>query len=312
MRRASALAALAGAAAALRARSAVAQAPQKIVVVGPASESQTDLYYAIKNGMFAHAGLEVSIVNLSSGAAATTAVITGTYELGITNVLPIFSAYLRGIPAAMIAPGIINTAAHPFAQLQVATDSPYHTGADLNGKTAASPALGDINSLATHAWIDKNGGDSHTLKFVEVPNVAIEEALVSHRIDTAMLQSPLLDASLQAGRTRSLGYAYGAIASQFMGTGYVGRRDWADQHADAARRFVKTLADASTYVMAHPAETAPLVMEYTKVTVESMRTMHRTQNGLVADPALIQPVVDVAAKYGTIARAFPAREIVWT
>lgn len=312
MRRADALATLTLAAAALRARGVVAQTPQKIVVVGPASESQTDMYYAIKTGMFARAGLDVSIVNLSSGAAATTAVITGTYDLGITNVLPIFSAYLRGIPAAMIAPGIINTAAHPFAQLQVAADSPYHTGADLNGKTAASPALGDINSLATHAWIDKNGGDSRTMKFVEVPNVAIEEALVAHRVDAAMLQSPLLDASLQAGRTRSLGYAYGAIASQFMGTGYVGRRDWADQHADAARRFVKTLADASTYVMAHPAETAPLVMEYTKVTVESMRTMHRTQNGLALDPVLVQPVIDVAAKYGTIARAFPARAIIWT
>jgi len=312
MRRRDVLSALAVTTLALKRRSAGAQTLQKIVVAGPASESQTDLYYAIKTGMFARAGLDVSIVSLSSGAASTTAVITGTYDLGITNVLPIFSAYLRGIPVAMLAPGIINTAAHPFAQLQVATDSPYKTGADLNGKTAASPALGDINSLATHAWIDKNGGDSRTVKFVEIPNVAIEEALVQHRIDTAMLQSPLLDASLQAGRTRSLGYAYGAIASVFMGTGYVGRRDWADAHADPVRRFAKTLADAGTYVMAHPAETAALVAEYTKITLENTQKMHRTQNGLTLDPALVQPVVDVAAKYGTIARAFPAREILWS
>jgi hypothetical protein len=40
--------------------------------------------------------------------------------------------------------------------------------------------------------------------------------------------------------------------------------------------------------------------------------MHRTQNGLSLDASLIQPVIDVAARYGTITRAFPAREIVWT
>jgi NitT/TauT family transport system substrate-binding protein len=312
MRRSDVLSALAATTLALSRRPAGAQTLEKIVVSGPIAESQTDLFYAVKNGMFTHAGLDVSIVSTSSGSASTTAVITGTHELGITNVLPIFSAYLRGIPVAMIAPGIINTAEHPYAQLQVATDSPYKTGADLKGKTAASPALGDINSLATHAWIDKNGGDSKSMKFVEVPNIAIEEALVAHRIDTAMLQSPLLDASLQAGRTRSLGYAYGAIANIFMGTGYVGRRDWADAHASVARRFAKTLEDASTYVMAHPAETAALVSEYTKITLENTQRMHRTQNGLSLDASLIQPVIDVAARYGTITRAFPAREIVWT
>ena len=311
MRRSHALSALAVTTLALS-RPAGAQTLDKIVVSGPIAESQTDLFYAVKTGLFTRAGLDVTINSMSSGAAATTAVITGTCELGITNVISIFSAYLRGIPVAMIAPGIVNTAEHPYAQLQVATDSPYKTGADLKGKTAASPALGDINSLATHAWIDKNGGDSKSMKFVEVPNVAIEESIVAHRIDAAMLQSPLLDASLQAGRTRSLGYAYGAIANLFMGTGYVGRRDWADAHASAARRFAKTLEEASAYVMAHPAETAPLVSEYTKITLENTQRMHRTQNGTALDANLIQPVVDVAAKYGTIPRAFPAKEIIWT
>jgi NitT/TauT family transport system substrate-binding protein len=311
MRRSNALSALAVSTLVLS-RPAGAQTLDKIVVSGPIAESQTDLFYAVRTGLFNRAGLDVTINSMSSGAAATTAVITGTCELGITNVLSIFSAYLRGIPVAMIAPGIVNTAQHPYAQLQVATDSPFRTGADLIGKTAASPALGDINSLATHAWIDKNGGDSKSMKFVEVPNVAIEEALVAHRIDAAMLQSPLLDASLQAGRTRSLGYAYGAIAGLFMGTGYVGRRDWADAHASAARRFAKTLEEASVYVMAHPAETASLVSEYTKITLENTQRMHRTQNGTSLDASLIQPVVDVAAKYGTIPRAFPAKEIIWT
>lgn len=312
MRRRDAVIGLAFASLARPVASVRAQSGETIVVAGPASESQTNLYYAIKTGMMRRAGLDVSMVSTASGAAATTAVITGTYQLGITNVLSIFTAHLSGISIVLAVPGIINTEHNPFAELQVASDAPYHSGADLNGKTAASPGLGDINSLATRAWVDKNGGDSQTMKFVEIPNIALEAALVSHRIDAAVLQSPLLDASLQAGTTRTLGYAYGAIAPQFMGSGLVARRDWADEHAPALRRFVRVLGDATLYVMAHPAETAPLVAELTKITVENTAKMHRTVNGIVLDPALIQPVIDVAAKYRTIARSFPAREIVWT
>jgi ABC-type nitrate/sulfonate/bicarbonate transport system substrate-binding protein len=71
-------------------------APDRIQVVGPAGESQTNLFYALKTGMFGKAGLDVVIIPSSSGAAATAAVLTGTYDLGITNLLPIFAGHLRG------------------------------------------------------------------------------------------------------------------------------------------------------------------------------------------------------------------------
>jgi NitT/TauT family transport system substrate-binding protein len=293
-------------------RAAAAQsAAETIRVAGPVSEGQTDLYYAIKNGLFARAGLDVSMNPVNNGAAATAAVVTGAYEAGISNVLSIFAAHLRGIPVVMIAPSIVNTAASPFAQLQVATDAPYRTGADLNGKTIGSPALSDINSLAVRAWVEKNGGDWKSLKFVEIPNVALEAALKSHRVDAAVLLSPSLDASIAAGTTKTLGYAYGAIAPRFMGSAYVARRDWAATHAAAVRRFTQTLAHATAYVSTHHAETAPLVAEYTKIAVENTLTMHRSLSASALDAALIQPVIDAAANYGVIERAFPAQELIW-
>ena len=311
-RRSAFLVSLAGAAIATAPHTAGAQTPpDQIRVAGPTSEGQTDLYYGIKNGLFTRAGLDVSMNPINNGAAATAAVITGTYELGISNVLSIFSAYLSGIPLVMIAPSIVNTAQNPFAQLQISADAPYKTGADLNGKTVGSPALNDMNALAVRAWVDRNGGDARTLKFVELPNVALAPALKAHRVDAAVLLSPALDASLADGSTKTLGYAYGAIAPRFMGSAYVARRDWAAQHAGVLRRFTHTLAQATTYVSAHLAETAPLVAEYTKIPIENTEKMHRSLNGTVLDPALIQPVIDLAAKYGVIARAFKARELIW-
>jgi NitT/TauT family transport system substrate-binding protein len=313
MRRRHALSTIALTSLVFAARRSIAQTPlAKLRVVGPTAESLTNLYYAIKTGMFARAGLDVSFVSTSSGSAATTAVITGTYDIALTSLLPLLSAHLRSIPVAIVAPAVINTARNPFAQLQIAADAPYKTGADLNGKTMAVPAIGDMNTLGTKAWVEKAGGDWRSLKFVEIPNVAIDAALGAHRVDAGIVQQPQLDASVAAGVTKTLGYAYGAIAPVMMSVVYIARTDWADAHADAVRTYARVLADATTYVNGHPIETAPYVSELTKIDLAICLKMHRTINGTTLDPTLFQPVIDAAARYEQIARAFPARDIIWT
>lgn len=286
----------------------VRAALEPIQLICVETEDMTDLYYAVKTGMFARNGLDVTLVPTSSGAAATAAVVSGTYQIAKTSFLPLFSAHLQGIPLVVIAPQILNEQQNPRALLQIALDSSAKTGADLNGKTVGVPSLGDVSTLSIRAWVDKTGGDWRSLKFVEIPNSAMEAALVQHRADAAMLQTPQLDISLAAGTTKSLGNANAAIAPLFMFTGYIARNEWASQHADALRRFVATLAKATAYVNAHRPETVALVSEFTKANLANIEKMHRTTNGTTLDPALIQPLIDAAAKYGQIPRSFPARD----
>ncbi|MGA2393655.1 MAG: ABC transporter substrate-binding protein [Candidatus Lustribacter sp.] len=290
---------------------AVRAASEAIAVVGVPSEDMTDIYYAIKTQMFARKGLDVSLVAASSGGAATAAVVAGTYQVGKSSLLALFNAHLAGIPLVAIAPDILNEPQNPRSLLQIAPDSPYKTGADLNGKTIGVPALGDATTLAIRAWVDKTGGDWHSLKFVEIPNAALEAALVAHRVDAAILQTPQLDISLEAGATKTLAYANEAIAPTFILAGYVALADWVKSHAAEARTFASTLAVATAYVNTHRPETAPLVAEFTKASLANVAKMHRTTNPTTLDPALVQPLIDAAAKYGIIARAFPARDIIW-
>jgi NitT/TauT family transport system substrate-binding protein len=292
-------------------RRALAQsAPQKVGLVGPETEDLTSLYYAIKNGLFLREGVDLTLTGASSGTAATAAVIAGTYEMAKASLLAMFSAHLRGLPISIIAPELVYTPANSYALLQVAIDSPLRTGADLNGKTVGVPALNDLNCLATRAWVDKNGGDWRSLKFVEVPNSVIEAALQTHRIDAGMMQSPQLDASLSAKTTRTLGDGYGAIAPTFYVGGFIARTDWAASNMDVVRKFNRVMAQASAYVNTHPAETLPLTVELTKIEIAPGQKIHRSLMGTTFDIGLLQPVIDAAAKYEVIARAFPAREIV--
>ena len=288
-----------------------AQSLTTLRMAGPPTEDLTPFYYAVENKLFERVGLDVQLVPTSSGSAAAAAVIAGTYELCKTSLNAVFVAHLRDIPLQIVAPEVTYTKRYPFALLQLPMDSTVKTGSDLNGKTIGVPALGDLNVLATRAWSDKNGGDWKSLKFVEIPNAVSEAALQQHRVDAAVMQSPQLDASLEAGTSKTLGDAYGAIAPDFMFAAFVARADWAAKNADVLRRYNRALGQAIAYVNGHFAETTGVVADLTKIPAEKLVKMHRSISASSLDVALIQPYLDASAKYDIIPHGFPAREILW-
>jgi NitT/TauT family transport system substrate-binding protein len=306
---------LAGASLAGAPLKAVAQtapsALETLRIAGPPTEDLVAVLYGIKTGIFRRAGLEIQMVATQNGSAATEAALSGTYEMAKTAVTSVISARLHDVPLVIVGPQAVYSSKNPFSLLEVAADSRIKTAADLNGKTLGVPSLNSISQLAVRAWMDKNGGDWRSPKFIEIPNSAQPAALSDHRIDAAMLQSPQLDEMLEAGTCRTLGDAYGAIAPVFMIAAFVARNDWATAHADTLRRFNAANAQAAAYVNAHPVETAPLVTELTKITL-NVNKMHRTQCATAIDNRTIQALIDSAAKYEITAKAFPARDIVWT
>lgn len=292
----------------VRAQSA---ASEKIRFVTIPHDSLTPIYYGLEHGHFQRAGIDLEIVLTSSGAAATTAVIAAAYEIGNSSLLATMAAHLRGIPIAIVAPMSLYTPQNPASLLQVAVDSTSKTGADLNGKTVAVSALHDLSDLSIRAWVDKTGGDARTLQLIEIPNSATPEALVQHRVAAGLLNEPLLDISINAGTTKTLGDALGVIAPKFMYGGLIARSDWADAHADLVRRFSRAMTQLAAYTNVHPAETVAMMADVTKVPVAVMQKVRRVLCATALDPRLVQPLVDAAARYQEIDRAFPAEELFW-
>lgn len=292
-------------------RAAGAQTLEKIRSIGPLTEDITNIYWAIKTGLFARNGIDLELIGVNSGTAAMTAVVTGSQDISRTSLPALFAAHLRDIPIVIVGAGLLSRQQNPFSLLQVAPDAPYKTGADLNGKTIGTPALNDLNSLATKSWVDKNGGDWRSLKFVEIPNSAMETAIVQKRIDAGILQSPQLGESLAAKRTKTLGNGWGSIAPTFMAGAYLARPDWANAHADLLHRYNRVYIESATYVNSHYPETAGLVAELTKTEIASVATMARGYNATTLDVALIQPFIDASAKYEHIPHSFPAKDLIW-
>ena len=68
--------------------------------------------------------------------------------------------------------------------------------------------------------------------------------------------------------------------------------------------------EAAKYTNAHHDATAKIMSDYSGVPLEVVSKMSRVTAGTELSPSLIQPTIDAAAKYGTLKKAFPAREII--
>jgi NitT/TauT family transport system substrate-binding protein len=304
---------LAGTAAALVAapRFVVAQTLEKVRFGGVITDDITPVYYAMKNGLYAKAGIDLEIVATSSGSAATTAVVAGAYEMGKGSLIASLIAHLRGLPLTVVANASIWDPKVPFNQMLVAADSTYKTGADLNGKIGAAAGLNDLNQLAMSAWVDKTGGDSKSLKWVEIPNSASGASVAEHRVDFCALQEPVLTAELETKKVRAIASCYSAISEHFVFGAFFANADWAAKHAELVKRWVRITLEAAAYTNTHHAETVPMMAEATKIPLAVMQKIARVDSATPssADPSLMQPLIEVAARYKSIPRSFPAKDL---
>jgi NitT/TauT family transport system substrate-binding protein len=276
-----------------------------------ADDNSVPVLFAQRTGRFKAAGLDVQIQQVANGAAIAAGIAGGSYDIGKASLTSILTAHLRGVPFTIVGAAGIYDAKAPYGVLLVPSDSPVHTAKDLEGATLASGGLNSIDEVAVRAWMERNGADPRAVHFVEIPQSAQQAALEAHRIAGAVTNRPQLDAALAGGKVRVLAPVFSAIAPTFMSSGWFATTDWADKHPEALARFLRVLVDTSRYANEHHAETAPILAAFSGVPLAVIEANPRTILGTSLDVAAVQPVIDLAAKYGLLQRPFPAREVLY-
>ena len=305
MKRRSALALTAGVLAAPKMLAAQTLTP--LTIAGVPEESVTPALWAAQAGFFRRNGLDVAVVPQNSGSAIVAGVAGGTYFAGKANIVSFINAKAHNLPLALVAGGGLYDARNPNTALCVRADSPIKTAADLNGKNMGVSALNGIYTLSTRAWMDAHGGDSSTIKELEFPVGVITDALINGRIDAASITDPDLVDALANGKVRVLTYNYSAIAPLFMYSGWFCTADVIEKNRATVSAFARAMRDASAYVNAHPTDAVPLLAKFSSTDPARIARMHHSTYATSLDPKLIQPVVDLCARYKTIPAGFDAR-----
>ncbi len=259
-------------------------------------------------GFFQKAGVAVEAQPISTGAAMSAAVIAGAIDVGDVNVVSMAQADEKQIPLTYIALDGLYSSSDPADALVVSGASMINSGRDLNGKTIAINVLNGIAYVGVRSWVDKNGGDSSTVHFAEMPFSVMPDALAARRVDAILVSEPELRHSREGGG-RVLGYAYNTIAPRFVVAGWVAGTAWVQNNIEAARRFHVAMQQAEIWSNHNRDKTAEFVQRYAKVDATTVKSMSRATFPERSDVTLAQPVIDACARYGLLKSAFPAANL---
>jgi NitT/TauT family transport system substrate-binding protein len=287
-----------------------AQTPAKLRVGVSPIEPSAEIYYAKDMGFFAKAGLDVDTTSMQGSSLIVSAIVGGTLDIGFDTLDVLATQHLKGIPLVIIAPShdYLSPTTLRTQALIVPANAPIQQAKDLNGKTIAVSTLHSLADLGARVWIDQNGGDSTSVKFTEVPFPAISAALDAGRVDAAWVVEPFITAAKKTSRV--LFYGFDGIAKHFIVGAWVATREWATAHPDLVTRFASVIHDTAVWANKNPQLTADILAKYDKIEPAVIAAMARNHYAEQINPALMQPLIDSAAKYNGF-KSFPAQELLF-
>jgi NitT/TauT family transport system substrate-binding protein len=294
----------------LLAAPAGAQTLQPIHVATIPIDSGSQAFYAKDAGFFEKNGLDATVQPIPNGPAIIAGVVGGTIDVGFSNLVSLEAAYKKGVPIVLIAAAGLYIDSAPTTLLMVDDSSTIKTGKDLDDKIIATNGLKNIGQYAPAAWVDANGGDSSTVKFVEMPFPEMAGALAQHRIDAAIIAEPTL--SDAKATTRVLGKPYSAIGKEYLIGAWFASATWAKAHPDLVAKFAAAMHDTAVWANANPAKSAAILAKYATIDPAVAAKMTRAKFAEALTPALVQPTIDITAKYKGIDAPFPAQEMIYT
>jgi NitT/TauT family transport system substrate-binding protein len=158
-------------------------------------------------------------------------------------------------------------------------------------------------------WIDKNGGESSSVHYLELPNSEMEAALVAGRVAAAALGEPYF--SQAKGTCRILALPLLAIAPQFMTSAFFTSTAFARAHPDIVARFTGAMRTTAAWANKNPQKSGAILAAATRLDPKVIAEMSRVYYADALTPALIQPTIDLAVARKLIDAGYPASDLIY-
>ena len=267
-------------------------------------------YYAQANGYLDKAGIGVDVSTVTTSPVILQALLSGTYDIGSATVTTLALAHIKGLPIVIVGPQAVVERGVVQGGIVVSANSTIKGAKDLESKTFAVSGLGTIAEFVPRAWVDKNGGDSASLKFSEVPFPAIGDAIAAGRADAGWLNEPFFTIATRKGQVKLLTAADDVMPPVYLATAWFATAAWAKAHADLVARFVRTMNQAAVWANANPDKVVPILVDKLKADPAMLAIGHRATFTDKLVNGQIQPLIDIVAKYQKVP-TFPASDLIF-
>jgi NitT/TauT family transport system substrate-binding protein len=269
------------------------------------------MFVAMDKGFFKTEGLQLETVPLAGGAPIINGVTSGDLQFGWSNVISLYQAHVEGFDFKLVAGGATNVKTKNESHaIQVAKNSPIKTAKDLEGKTVAANTLNNIVHLMAMAWIDKNGGSSSKVKFVELPFPQMEAALSAGKVDAISVHEPFATAAIEKGNVRLLAQPWGDVLPKFLIASWFASEKWIAKNRGTAQAFVRAIDRGIDAIQADPQGSRAAMVKWAGLSPELAGKIGLPVFEKGISEKDIQTTIDLTRKYKLISKDIKASSVV--
>lgn len=135
-------------------------------------------------------------------------------------------------------------------------------------------------------------------------------ALQAGRVDAATFNPGIDPTMAKPGDPfRIVANTFSAYSTYFAAGTWFTSKTWLTAHPADAVKFARIMRDGAQWAAAHAHESAQILATNLKENPQDGESAARVDYGGVVTPAMIQPVIDLCAKYGVIKARFSASDL---
>jgi NitT/TauT family transport system substrate-binding protein len=271
-----------------------------------ASQSSAALILGVEQGFFEEEGIDVTIGQAATGAAAITQLINGDQQVGLGGISPVITAVAGDIPITIVS-GAANNREDPAGtqyQTIVPADSDIQSFADLEGKTVAVNSLKCCWEFWIREAVEKDGGDPDSLNLLQVPFPEAVTALKQGEVDAISTLQPFATSLRQEGY-RDIGDSP-AVAFDNPDNGntvFYMSQQFISENPGIVERWRRAMEKSAEYANEHPDETRAQIIEKTGADPALVESAPLPAYTAEVDRDTVEKEGEFLVKYGVIEEA---------
>ena len=149
------------------------------------SDHDAALFVADSQGLYKKAGIETELVQFNNGGDLMTAMASGDVDVGYVGIAPVLSSVEKGVPVK-----VISSAQTEGSGIVVTDESGITSGADLAGKSIATPGEASIQHVLLAYYLKQNGLSLDDINESAMKVPSMNDALKTKQIDGIITFQP--------------------------------------------------------------------------------------------------------------------------